>query len=159
MAFALTALDCFSFDTTGCYSLTHVNYIPSHTSHFPERERGRTRRPICMAFALIALDCFSSDTTGCYSLTHVNYILSHTSHFPALGKKRRDEDIYEWCSMWLTTHMNASTRNALVAPLTLWTPLSASTLPTWSSCAFESGEYIRVVLRALTHAHALAILG
>ena len=35
MAFALTALDCFSSDTTGCYSLTHVHYILSHTSHFP----------------------------------------------------------------------------------------------------------------------------
>ena len=35
------------------------------------------------------------------------------------GEQERDEDIYEWCSMRLTTHMNASTRNPLVAPLTL----------------------------------------
>ena len=34
-------------------------------------------------------------------------------------KKKRDEDTNEWCSMRLTTHMNASTRNPLVAPLTL----------------------------------------
>ena len=66
---------------------------PVSTSHFPERERGRTRRTICMAFALIALDCFSSDTTGCCSLTHVNYILSHTSHFPALGKPKKKEEM------------------------------------------------------------------
>ena len=55
-----------------------------------------------------------------FSTTHVNCIPSHTSHFPAPGKKKekeRDEDIYEWCSMRLTTHMNASTRNPLVVTL------------------------------------------
>ena len=31
-----------------------------------KRERGRTRRTLCMAFARMALDCYSSDTSGCF---------------------------------------------------------------------------------------------
>ena len=102
-----------------------------------EGEDGRTRRTICMAFALIALDSFSSDTTGCCSLTHVNYILSHTSHFPGetKTKKRRDENMHEWCCVPSLTHMHSQSWGSAVDALNA----TYSTPSTWPSCAFDLG--------------------
>ena len=58
------------------------------------------------------------------------------SHFLALGKKKK------WGYVRVVQHTadHAHERfhlQSLLAPLTLWTLLSASTLTTWSSCAFD----------------------
>ena len=64
---------------------------------------------------------FRVDADWSRSCTEIAGLWTHVHSFPLAAfdggkkkeviKKKRDEDIYEWCSMRLTTHMNASTRN------------------------------------------------